>query len=63
MSERNSATINIIKTLAGVPLTTLAAVGGASSNLLFAGLAALPLAVLVAYNTIESSKQAGKLTM
>src|SRR2546425_3739057 len=61
MPEEQNATIDIIKALAGVPLATLAAVAGASGNLLFAGLAALPPAAIAAYDTIKKSHQAGKL--
>src|SRR5947209_7021857 len=63
MTEKHVATIDIAKALAGVPLTVFAAVGSASGNLLFAGLAALPPAILVAYDTIKGSLQAGKLNM
>jgi hypothetical protein len=61
MSEKYTATIDVTKALAGVPFGVLAAVGAASGNLLFAGLAALPSTVLAAYDTIKNSRQARKI--
>ncbi len=63
MAAKDVATMDIVKALAGVPLTVFAVIGGASGNLLFAGLAALPPAVLVTYETIGKSLQNGKFKM
>jgi hypothetical protein len=54
MSRRNVATIDIVKILGGVSFATLVAVGSASGNLLFAGLSALPAAILSASDTIST---------
>src|SRR5438067_2040874 len=46
--------VNISKLLAGVTFTTIAAIGGASSNPWMAGLATLPAAGLAAYDPIAT---------
>ncbi len=52
MPKKKVAIIQVGKALAKVSLTALAAVGGASGNLLFAGLSVLPLSVLDAYDAL-----------
>lgn len=52
MAEKKVATLNITKALMGVSFATLAAIGSASGNLLFAGLAAVPAAGMTAFDTL-----------
>ena len=52
MVEKKIAVLNITKALMGVSLATLAAMGGASGNLLFAGLTAAPVAGMAAVETL-----------
>ena len=46
MSNKKVAKIDIVKVVAGVSFTTLAAIGGSSGHPLLAGLAAIPAAGL-----------------
>src|SRR5437868_13588037 len=52
MSNKKVAKIDIVKAVAGVSFTTLAAIGGSSGHPLLAGLAAIPAAGLAAHNTL-----------
>jgi HEAT repeat protein len=52
MPNKKVAKIDIVKAIAGVSLTTLAAIGGSTGHPLLAGLAALPAAGLAAHNTL-----------
>jgi tetratricopeptide (TPR) repeat protein len=52
MPRKNTAILNVGKALMGISFTSLAAIGSASGNLLFAGLSALPLGILTASGTL-----------
>jgi TIR domain-containing protein len=52
MSEKKAAILNISKALLGVSLTTLAAIGSATGNVVLAGLTALPGASLAALDQL-----------
>lgn len=54
MLNRRKATINITKAIAGISFASLAAIGSASNNMVFAGIAALPAAVLASSATLGS---------
>jgi len=54
MAEKKVATLNITKALMGVSFATLAAIGSASGNLLFAGLSAVPIAGMTAFDSLGS---------
>ena len=52
MPEKNVARIDVVKAVAGVSFTTLAAIGGTTGNPVVAGLSALPAAGLASYDII-----------
>src|SRR5947209_6120029 len=52
MSERTAAILHISKALLGVSLTTLAAIGSATGNVVLAGLSTLPGASLAALDQL-----------
>src|SRR5712691_6636760 len=62
MAEKKVAILNITKALMGVSFATLAAIGSAGGNLLFAGLSVVPVAGMTAFDTLGSvfAKQKSK---
>jgi len=58
MARKMSGKIEVGKALAKVSLATFAAVGSASGNILFAGLAAAPSAFLSAYDILRTKDDA-----
>jgi len=57
MPKKNVAKINIVKAIAGVSFTTLAAIGGATGNPLIAGISSLPSAGLASSEIIGDQLQ------
>lgn len=53
-ARKNLAKLDMLKAIASVSLTTLAAIGGATGNPLVAGLSALPAASIASYDIIGS---------
>ncbi len=53
MPNKKGAKFDIVKAIAGVSFTTLAAIGGSTGHPLLAGLAAIPAAGLTAHNTLN----------
>jgi hypothetical protein len=53
MAKKKVAKIEFAKVAAGISFATLAAIGGATGNIAFAGLAAIPAASLASYETLR----------